>query len=227
MIRLVRVSLVAVAVSCLFGCSEASEPGQAVISDSAGVQVITFEESIFQAGTEWSVDSLPAIVVGVQEGDSQYELHDVAAAVKLPAGEIVVADRGRLELLVFSEDGQFVQSLGSPGEGPGEFASISALQLVPPDTLLVFDSDLQRASLFTLNEGILRTVQIRTASYAWPGQIRLADATFVLALAGDEVWNQIRSRGVRPGSTARNQAHFARFSAQGELIDTICECARL
>jgi hypothetical protein len=85
----------------------------------------------------------------------------------------------------------------------------------------VFDADLQRASVFTLTEGFVQTIPIRSGGYAWLGDIRLSDGTFVLALAGDEIWNQIRSSGVRPGTTARNDAHFTRYSPEGELIDTV------
>lgn len=221
MTRTVRIGCVAAAVAFAPGCTEGRSAGPAVVSDSAGIRVIAFRDGIFDTGTVWTVDSVPEVVIGVAEGETSYELHDVLGAARLGTGEVVVADRGRQELLAFSADGAFLSSLGSAGEGPGEFSTIGSLQLIPPDTLLVFDPDLRRANAFTLAEGFVGSVVVQTGGYAGPGTARRTDGTFILALVGSEVWNRIESNGIRPGTTARNSAHFATYDAAGELIDTI------
>lgn len=53
----------------------------------------------------------------------------------------------RHELLVFDPDGTFLDVVGGPGEGPGEYATVSLVALTDGDTVRVFDNGLRRQTV--------------------------------------------------------------------------------
>ncbi len=63
-------------------------------------------------------------------------------------GRLVVVNRGSRELLVFGRDGEFLQSIGRRGEGPGEFKDPIEVDFVAGDSIIVWDWDLGRLALF-------------------------------------------------------------------------------
>lgn len=63
-------------------------------------------------------------------------------------GNVYVADFGTMTVYVFSSDGSLVRRIGRRGGGPGEFRSISTVQVVERDSLYVFDADQQRLTVF-------------------------------------------------------------------------------
>jgi hypothetical protein len=202
-------------------CGEQARTSSAVVSDSAGVRIVRYEEPLFELGTERSIDSIPIVTIGIGEGDADYELDEVVTAVRLDNGTIVIADRGRNQLLAYDGNGEFLRALGGPGEGPGEFGSIGWLQLVGADTLLVYDQEIRRVTAFTLDGGFAWSTQLPGAGFAWPGDFRSTDGTYVLAVAGNDVWDRIRAGTVLPGATARNRTYLTTFGANDRQIDTI------
>ena len=70
--------------------------------------------------------------------------------------DVGVDSRGRVYVIDFGEDGIIVlnpdlthdRTIGREGEGPGEFLYRSRVQLLPGDSLVVWDSRLQRSTVF-------------------------------------------------------------------------------
>lgn len=199
--RLARRTVVLVPLLVALACGDGAPSLPVVLSDSAGVRILAFERTVFDADTAWSVAEAPRTSIGVVHGTAEMELDDVIAAVRLADGSIVVADRGRRELLAFDRQGEFIRSLGGPGEGPGEFASINWLQGIAPDTLVAIDADLQRVTTFTLATGLVRTTHVPTTGYGWPvADARLSDGTFAFVLFEGSVLDRVGT-DVAPGST--------------------------
>ncbi|HET7583672.1 MAG TPA: hypothetical protein VFK13_02135 [Gemmatimonadaceae bacterium] len=86
---------------------------------------------------EWSLSPTATLRIGT-EGDTTTEFLQIRGAVRMPSGNIVVADGGTQQLRVFTPDGHFVRSLSRRGGGPGELQSVARLQRVG-DTLLSVD----------------------------------------------------------------------------------------
>lgn len=63
-------------------------------------------------------------------------------------GQIFVGDFGSDRVHVLSADGSPLATVGRRGKGPGEFRSITNVQVLPGDSLLVFDRDLARVTIF-------------------------------------------------------------------------------
>lgn len=216
-----RTALLCLAALNAAACAGERRVEEVVVRDSAGIRIVAYQNPLFELGTEWSIDSIPTLTIGVAEGDAEYELDDVVNAVRLQNGALVIADRGKSQVIAFDGRGRFLRTLGGPGEGPGEFGSIGWLQLVGSDTLLIYDPDLRRVTALTLESGLAGFTALRGAGYAVPGNFRLSKGTFVLALAGNDVWDAIRRAAVLPGAAARNRTHFVTFSSDGLLTDTI------
>ncbi len=79
-------------------------------------------------------------------------------------GRVVIALSGRAPQ-VYDSTGKFLRVLGDIGAGPGEFKLVDAIEPGEGDSLLVYDSALQRTSLFDPGLQFVRS---------WPREVRLA-----------------------------------------------------
>lgn len=158
----------------LAGCG-AGEPvaSGAVVRDSAGVAIVENASPEWRRGEEWRLAAAPEVEIGVVEGESAYQLHDVVDAARLSDGRIVVLNAGTHELRYYDAEGRHLVSVGGEGGGPGEFRRPSHLFRLPGDSLLVVDASNQRLSLHD-SEG--RYVTSRRAPYVHG---RLADGTLI------------------------------------------------
>ena len=63
-------------------------------------------------------------------------------------GRIFAGDSQELGIYAFSTGGELLATIGSEGEGPGEFSSLSAVRLGPADTLFAYDYISARITAF-------------------------------------------------------------------------------
>jgi len=59
--------------------------------------------------------------IGVVDGEWEYLFENIESLTRDAAGRIYVGDSGTQEVRVFSTGGEYLFSVGRPGEGPGEF----------------------------------------------------------------------------------------------------------
>lgn len=76
------------------------------------------------------------------------QLTDVQAIDVDGQGYIYVADPLKGAVVVLSADGRPLRDIGRKGQGPGEFDYIRNVQVLPGDSLLVFDHGLLRTTVF-------------------------------------------------------------------------------
>jgi hypothetical protein len=67
-------------------------------------------------------------------------------------GEVYVSDFPSSTITVLSGDGSVVRRIGRRGDGPAEFRYISTVQILPGDSLLVYDQGLNRVTVFSPHE---------------------------------------------------------------------------
>ena len=96
----------------------------------------------------WRMDSVPALVVGGESSGPTSDIYNVVGTVRLSDGRIVIAD-GAPRLLVVDSTGTYLETWGGPGDGPGEFRRIRWIQLVPGDSIVVYDPQMARVHFFT------------------------------------------------------------------------------
>ena len=216
-----RWRILATVILSLVACDANGPRQSAVVTDSSGIQITELQQPLLASGELWSIASEPLLDIGVREGEPAYELHRVVGARRLSNGSIVVANSGTQQLKLFDAQGQYIRSMGRAGKGPGEFESMSWVQLLPSDTLLITDADLRRVSAYTPDGTLRWTTNLQGTGYAWPGDSRLPDGTFVLVTETGDVWQRIRTGEVKSGQTDRNTAVVVRFTASGALVDTL------
>lgn len=63
---------------------------------------------------------------------------------------IVIADKGRSELLVFDKEGNFLNTIGERGPGPGQFRDITGMTINQGDEIFVLDRSSQTLKKFSV-----------------------------------------------------------------------------
>lgn len=127
------------------------------VRDSAGIAIVEHSAEAIAALPVWEVDGAPILDLGSGD-DPAEEFASVRAAVRLSDGRLYVAEGGTSELRLFSADGRWLATPGRRGDGPGEFRSISLIQVLPGDTVAVLDANLRRHNLFDPNGAFLRQI---------------------------------------------------------------------
>jgi hypothetical protein len=79
----------------------------------------------------------------------------------------VIANGGTRQLRLYDEAGTHIRSVGGEGQGPGQFGSISLLGGFAGDSLLVWDAQQRRASVFGPDGAFAR-------SYSGPSELGVA-----------------------------------------------------
>ena len=145
-----RVIIALLAASC-GGCGEKlSDAGESSASfstrDSLGIRLLENRVSDPSQLPRWMLANDAVARIGQAGGDRAYLLNSVGDVVVLNDGTIVLANNGN-ELRFYTAEGKHLRTTGGPGEGPGEFLSISGL-VFARDTLYVWDGRTSRLSTF-------------------------------------------------------------------------------
>ena len=91
---------------------------------------VTFEEELSVGGEAYDMLSRPMLYVVDEEGS------------------IFISDVQDQAIKIFDSSGDFIQTIGRHGEGPGEFSSVGRMTFLPDGRLMVTDSRANRISLF-------------------------------------------------------------------------------
>ena len=132
------------------GCEQPAGDGGAqadptvTIRDSAGIEIVENHAPEHPAGSFWTFDPVPEIVLGgandlgALANDSAQLIWEVAGLARLEDGRVAVLSSEGKQLLLFEPSGELSRTIGRAGEGPGEFTRPEWLQYLPPDTLVVW-----------------------------------------------------------------------------------------
>lgn len=158
---------VAAAALLVAGCGE--QPSQDVSGrDDAEGQTPAEEEYVLP---EADVYLTVSDSIGVEIGDSNYVFGQIAGADIFPGGNIAVLDLQKAAVKVYDPAGDYVETIGRKGSGPGEFLLPSGMACFPDaeseedvsDSLtpgfVVCDAMGGKLSYFDLNLGHMEDVQ--------------------------------------------------------------------
>ncbi|HEX6038706.1 hypothetical protein [Longimicrobium sp.] len=107
----------------------------------------------------------------VMASDSTAELSYVGLIAADSRGSTYVADEG--VILVFGPNGQVQRRIGRDGEGPGEFRSFGTIDLLPGDSLFVFDQQQQRVTVFRpYSDDVAYTVRLNQTGFVFASGVR-------------------------------------------------------
>ncbi len=132
----------------VFACTPGDAPVRtAEVRDSAGISVV---ENWMDPSVEdgfWFLDPDPVLDIGADGGESGPFLFQVVGAFQVEATrEMVIANRGTSQVLVFDSAGTFLRTIGGAGQGPGELEGLLGLHRCGDGRFLVHEG--RRASLF-------------------------------------------------------------------------------
>lgn len=167
--------LAVLAVGCGGGSEEASRVTR---TDSAGVEIVESAGEGWSPGSAWELADVPAVEIGGAAGPEDERLFRVRDAARLSDGRFVVLNAGSQELRIFGAGGSHLRSVGSEGEGPGEFRSLARMA-VSGDTIHAFDRSARRVSVFLADGTLVRTFTLeRPRERAFPSYVgRLPDGS--------------------------------------------------
>jgi hypothetical protein len=135
--REAMVGLLALSLAACHG--DTTRSANVVVSDSAGVSIVTISASGPLHEVQWSVEAEPEWSIGHIETDPDHALDRVVGAVTLKDGSIAVADMGSMQVRVYDRAGRYVRSIGRAGSGPGEFRQVTGLFRAGTDLLGIRD----------------------------------------------------------------------------------------
>ncbi|HUF28217.1 MAG TPA: 6-bladed beta-propeller [Gemmatimonadaceae bacterium] len=180
------------------------------VRDSAGVQIVENPGDLRVPG--WTLSPEPTVSIGVLEGEPAYQLDQVRTAL-LQRDRIIVANSGSRELRYFDLDGRHVKTAGGRGGGPGEFQWISWMAPHGRDSIITYDMQNRRFSIFDLEGQFVRSFAPENTVFSVAG--RFADGSFVVPPLV-----VFMTGGTRQG-LVRDSAVIVRFSPDGTGADTL------
>jgi hypothetical protein len=166
-----------------------------------------------------TIDSVPVVSIGEEEGEEPYLFDDVADGIIVGDGRIVVADGGSGELRVFDSAGTYLTALGRRGAGPMEFDPSSRPRFhTSASTLLVTD---QSAFRFHVLGADLQFRETRRFTL-YPEMPR----PYMQGVAdnGDLLVQVFANGGAirgAPGEVFNTTFHLLRYDSVGAMRDTI------
>lgn len=149
---------VALTAAVLVACQD-TDPDAAsdalAVRDSAGIRIVEHADLFGSALPTAAVDTVPVVRVGTS---AEQGLYQVAGALRLGNGELVITDGATEEIRVFGPDGLHRRTFGGAGDGPGEFGRITVLGRLAGDSIAVWDDRKRALTVFSADGTLGRTV---------------------------------------------------------------------
>ena len=180
--------------------------------DSAGVRIVTSDPLGSDAMCALGVE--PTFLVGADEDDDALWFTEVAGVARLSDGSVAVADRGTGQVRIFDSDARHSRTMGSRGEGPGEFRTLWGISVLADDTLWVTDISSSRHSIFSAEGSWIRAVQfnpVYTQFENWAAGVLASGASL----------NVRRSFGRFHDFRVPDTAYVEAYGTDGSLLDTV------
>jgi hypothetical protein len=159
---------------------------------------------------EWRIGSTPITSIAGSETDDNYLFYNTQFIARLSDGRILVAPAGE-ELRFFDASGKYLYTRGRKGEGPGEFAQINELAILPGDTIATLDRS--RVSFFDPKGNFLNSYNLA---------VRLGGRSHVAITASGIVTGAERTRQIADAvGIVQEQFQLIAFDRKGAPRDTL------
>ena len=95
----------------LCGCTGPLKTDTALVRDSAGVTIVENFGPAWSDGEAWHTSAEPAVDIGGENADANYNLFQVTDATRLRDGRLVIANAGTNELRFYDQSGRHVRTV--------------------------------------------------------------------------------------------------------------------
>jgi hypothetical protein len=154
----IRKLTVVLAPLLVVACGSSQEESLTAVRDSAGITIVESIDGRWTTPQPIVVAQELVLQIGAVEGEEAERLYQVVAVRWLDEDRLVVANL-RSELRIYSVDGTLIRTLGSEGDGPGEYRSIVGVGVRSDRSLAVADTRLRRITVVDTMGTVLHTVQ--------------------------------------------------------------------
>jgi YD repeat-containing protein len=168
----------------------------------------------------WRLSDRPVLAVGEVFGTREEQFTNITGAIRLADGRYVVADGSELRLSVYGGDGRLQTTIGREGGGPGEFRSIHGTWRAGRDTILTWDSALQRITRFLPDGSVVRTDALSARPAGTTG---IPDVLAGVTADGRLVIVWMRSPRAVQGRLLPDTMTFGLFESTGRFVRLIGE----
>lgn len=173
----------------------------------------------------WRLSPEPVLEAGGPGTPANELFTRIAGASRLEDGRYVVADAGELRLSVYGPDRELDSTIGSEGQGPGEFHHIGGLWTAG-DTIGVWDPRLRRLTWFLPDGEVLRTVRPESGDVQVPvgaGSLEMFLGPFEDGRIGVAWLSTMWGPGERPAEDrlVPDRMVFGVFDAAGHLVELL------
>jgi hypothetical protein len=149
--RVVFITIITFSLLILFNaCGEQKARGQRTIEEADGVTVV--KNPLEPLNPELKIIFEEDLTIGVEDGDENYMFGSLVVMNTDDDGNFYVTDGDRKTVNKYNSSGNFLQSIGRPGQGPGEFQNISEVRFDSEGNIYLNDTRNQRIS-FLSKEG--------------------------------------------------------------------------
>jgi hypothetical protein len=147
-------------VLCILTCSPPQPGWEGAIESIDGVQVIKNPLAPLYGEDAFLVEE--ELVIGEAAGREEYMFQSIRSLAVSETGDIFVLDSRAQHLKVFDKEGQYLRTMGSPGQGPGEFQAPLTVIFNEQDEVVV--GDMNRISYFFPDGEYIKSIPLSTAS---------------------------------------------------------------
>jgi hypothetical protein len=159
--RILTVAAITFSLLILFNaCGEQKALGQRTIEKENGVTVV--RNSLEPLNPELQIIFEEDLTIGAKEGDENYMFGNQVFVNTDDDGNIYVTDGDRRTVRKYDSDGNFLQSIGRLGQGPGEFQDMSEVRFNSEGNIYLNDLKTQRLSFFSKEGNYLKGIKFPT-----------------------------------------------------------------
>lgn len=170
----------------LTGCWEPASPDGPphTVQDSAGITIVTNHYPAWSNREAWQVERRPVQKIGELDGALEFTFGNIRAVGWLPDGRIFVGDEQAHTISIFSAEGEFQESVGGEGEGPGELQWFLTVSPYRGDSLWVYDYAQRAVTIFSPQMAFARRFRNPVTEGNYWISSALADGRFLLYSPG-------------------------------------------
>ncbi|MFQ5679049.1 MAG: hypothetical protein ACE5HP_06285 [Gemmatimonadota bacterium] len=163
----------------------------------------------------WVLSEAPAVEIGGSEGD---RITGLRGAARLSDHRILLADAGTNELRYYDPAGRLLSTAGGTGDGPGEFGSLTRIEVSREDSVFAWDERLRRLTVFDAGGTPVRSVTLRRAGEGMRATFagRFSDGSLLVTHRRVMSPSELTDGQRLEGTTA-----FLRYAPDGTPGDTI------